>query len=120
MLIAAEFLMANKKIVYAPDMRVIHSHSYTLKQQFSRNFDIGVFLAQHAEMFRGISAQSEGIKMVKWVILQLLKQGRFLSIVYYVLECAAKLFGNKMGGNYKKLSDSTILRCTMNKKYWKK
>ncbi|MCH5211583.1 MAG: glycosyltransferase family 2 protein [Oscillospiraceae bacterium] len=120
MLIAAQFLFANMKIVYAPEAKVIHSHSYTLKQQFSRNFDIGVVLAQHEDIFEGIPVQSEGIRMVRWVMRELLRHFRFISMVHYIFECAAKLLGNKMGMNYDNLSMKTVMACTMNKKFWEK
>ncbi len=39
---ASRMLRLGYKIVYANDATVMHSHSYTLKQLFQRNFDIGI------------------------------------------------------------------------------
>ena len=71
------------------------------------------------ELFAGVSATSEGLKMVKWILLRLVKRGRFISALYYVLECATKLFANKLGARYKKLSKKSRIRFGSNKVYWR-
>lgn len=40
--LVARMLMAGMKVAYQADATVIHSHDFTLKQEFSRYFDIGV------------------------------------------------------------------------------
>jgi len=40
--VAARMLIANWKVAYQADATVIHSHPLTVKQEFSRYFDIGV------------------------------------------------------------------------------
>lgn len=40
--VAAHMLIAGWKIAYQPDATVIHSHDLSLRQEFSRYFDIGV------------------------------------------------------------------------------
>jgi rhamnosyltransferase len=40
--VAARMLIANWKVAYQADAAVIHSHPLTVKQEFSRYFDIGV------------------------------------------------------------------------------
>ncbi|MFR5150572.1 MAG: hypothetical protein ACLTER_14385 [Ruminococcus sp.] len=39
-------------IAYAADACVIHSHNYSCRQQFHRNFDLGVSQADHPEILR--------------------------------------------------------------------
>ena len=38
-------------IAYAADAQVFHSHNYSCRQQFRRNFDLGVSQAEHPEIF---------------------------------------------------------------------
>ena len=65
MIFAARAVKAGWRIAYAADARVYHSHDYTAKEQFHRNFDNGVSQAQHPEIFAGVSSESEGVKLVK-------------------------------------------------------
>jgi len=65
MYVAAKLLLAGGKIAYAADACVYHSHHYTLKQEFSRYFDMGVFHASEpwiSEQF-GV-AEKEGMRFV--------------------------------------------------------
>ena len=52
-------------VVYAADARVYHSHNYSGRQQFHRNFDLGVSQAEHPEIFEGVPSEGEGIRLVK-------------------------------------------------------
>ena len=49
-------------IAYAADARVIHSHNYSGRQQFHRNFDLAVSQAEHPEVFGGLASEGEGIR----------------------------------------------------------
>lgn len=118
MKIAAQFIYAGYKIAYVGTAGVWHSHDYSLKQQYTRNFDVSAFMTMHPELFANISATSEGIKMVKWVERRLLTQGRLISAVYYVVESGVKFLANRKGRKYKTLPKEKILKCTMHKNYW--
>lgn len=103
MIMAAKFIYAGYSIAYVADARVIHSHNFTLKQQFKRNFDIGVYLTMYKNYFKDVSLNQEGIKMVKFVLLELMKKGKMIDIIYYICECISKLLGNKLGLNFRLL-----------------
>lgn len=118
LVMAAKFIYSGYKVAYAADARVEHSHDYTLKQQFMRNFDIGVCLRIYENYFENLKVSSEGAKMVKWVISDLLKKGKSGSAIYYVFECASKLLGNKLGMNYHKLPFGLVKACSLNQQYW--
>lgn len=120
MVIASKFICAGYKVAYAADATVIHSHHYNLKQQFMRNFDIGVCLKVYENNFKNLNVSSEGIKMVKWVIGELLKNGKLGSAIYYALECACKLTGNKLGENYQQLPYGVVRTFSPNKQYWER
>ena len=118
MLIAASFLEAGYKIAYAHKAEVIHSHNFTLGQQFKRNFDVGVFLSTYAHHFGKLQVDGEGIKMVKSVGGQLLARKAYQHILYYAAECISKVLGSKLGKIYTKLPAGLVKKCSANKNYW--
>lgn len=118
MKIAAQFIYAGYKIAYVGTAGVWHSHDYSLKQQYTRNFDVSVFMTQHPDLFGGISATSEGIKMVKWVEKKLISRGRLFSAAYYVVESGVKFMANRKGRKYKSMTKEQLKKCSMHKNYW--
>lgn len=118
MKIAAQFIYAGYKIAYVGLAGVWHSHDYSLKQQYARNFDVSVFMTQHPELFANISATSEGIKMVKWVEKKLILHGHFISAAYYLVESFVKFMANRKGKTYKTMTKQQLVNCSMHKNYW--
>ena len=98
---------------------MIHSHNYSGKQQFHRNFDLGVSQAEHPEIFEGISSESEGIRMVKDTIAKLKAAGAAKEIPAYVYTTGCKYIGYRLGKIYKRLPNWLIIKCTMSPLYWK-
>ena len=97
MLMAAKMLKNGYKIAYAADARVVHSHNLSLRQQYRRNKEIGIFLASHSNQLMNVSESSEGVRLVSAVSKQLLSQFHFLEFVSFVLDCVARLAGNRAG-----------------------
>lgn len=118
MIFAANAVKAGYKIAYAAQAQVYHSHNYTGKQQFQRNFDLGVSQAQHPEIFEGISSESEGVSMVKKTIKYLLGKGHKLEIFRLIYTSGCKFIGYRLGKVYRKLPRRLILACTSNRNYW--
>ena len=118
MLYAAKCIRQGYKVAYAGDAKVIHSHNYTRRQQFSRNFDIAVSQKEHPEVFAGIKSEQEGIKMVKRGIRFLIRNHTPWMMVPFVLDSAAKYLGYLLGKNYKKLPLAIVKKCSMNPRYW--
>ena len=118
MIFAAKAINNGYGIAYCADARVIHSHNYTVKQQFSRNFDMGVSQSLHPEVFDGIKSEGEGIRLVKNTAGYLFKKGHWYEIPYLVITSAAKYLGYRRGMNFKKLSPKKIRKYTMNISYW--
>jgi len=119
MIYAAKVIDNGYKVAYAADAEVIHSHNYSGKQQFHRNFDLGVSQAEHPEIFASVSSESEGIKMVKETIAKLKKLGYAKEIPNYIFTSGCKFMGYRLGKNYKKLPMWMIKKCTMSPRYWK-
>jgi len=63
--LVARMLMAGRKVAYQADATVIHSHDFTLTQEFSRYFDIGVHHSRERWIVDEFgSAKGEGRKFV--------------------------------------------------------
>lgn len=119
MIYAARAVQAGYAVAYEADARVYHSHNYTCRQQFKRNFDLGVSQAQHPDIFAAVPSEAEGSKMVKVVLAQLKKQGKWKEMCYFMAQCICKYAGYLLGKHYEKLPKKWILCCTDNKEYWK-
>lgn len=118
MLYAMKCMQSGWDIFYSADAKVIHSHNYTYKQQFKRNFDIAVSQTQHAEKFRMVSSEKEGIRLVKSVIAYLIKKRKIWYIPYFIGECAVKYLGFYFGKRYKRLPQSIVQKCSLNTRFW--
>jgi rhamnosyltransferase len=119
MIMAFGIIGAGYKIAYAADAKVIHSHKYTYRQQFARNFDLGVSHKQYAELFSSVKSESEGIRLVKQSLRYLMKQRKYLLIPDLIINSGFKFLGYKFGLRYDKLPKKLVVSFSMNKSYWK-
>lgn len=119
MIFAAKAVNAGYHIAYAADAKVYHSHNYTNKEQFKRNFDLGVSQADHPEVFDEISSEGEGMKLVKLTKNYLKKEGKQKLILPFYINCGFKFLGYRFGKKYNKMPKWLVLKCTMNKYYWR-
>lgn len=120
MVYAGNAVKAGKSIAYACSAQVIHTHEYTNKQQFKRNFDLAVSQAMHPEIFEDISSESEGKKYVMAAFTYFKSNNRAGLIVPFVITCVWKYAGFRLGKKYEKLSKRRILKYTMSPLFFKK
>lgn len=118
MIYAAGAVKAGYRIAYEAEGKVIHSHNYNCRQQFHRNFDMGVSQAQHPEIFAGIKSESEGMRMIKSAVSYLREQHLSKKIPYFYLQCFCKYAGFLLGKHYKRLPRGLVLKCTASPDYW--
>lgn len=118
MIYAAGVVKAGGKIAYAADARVLHSHNYSWKQNFHRNFDLGVSQTDHPEVFALVKSESEGIRLVKQTAQYLKKTGNGSQILSMLWGSGWKYLGYKLGRNYRRLPGKLIIKCSMNRNYW--
>ncbi len=119
MMMAYKMIHAGYRIAYQAEARVYHSHIYSYLQQFSRNFDLGVSHRQYADIFLGVSSESEGIRLVKSTWRYLIDNKKYLLIPDLILSSGFKYLGYKFGVNYNRLPYGFVVHCSMNKGYWK-
>lgn len=118
MFFAANAISHGYGVAYAAEAKVIHSHNYTMRQQFHRNFDLAVSQKQHPEIFEQVSSEAEGMKLVKSTIAYLFKIRKPWLIFHFGMQCVGKYAGFWMGKHYEKLSRKQILKYTMSPGYW--
>lgn len=102
MLMAARALKAGYKIGYCATAQVYHSHNYTFKQQYKRNFDVAVFMETYKDEIKCDGTTGEGIRMVLFIEKQLLKQFKIWAAVHCIFDSAAKFLGNRAGRKWKR------------------
>ena len=119
MICAGTMIQKGYKIAYAADAKVIHSHNYSGKQQFKRNFDLAVSQVEYAEIFQKVPSESEGVKLVKKSAGYLLKKRYYWLLPKLIWQSGWKYLGYRMGKQYRRLPRKMILRFTSNKNYWR-
>ena len=113
--ISYRFLIENFNVFYEANAVVFHSHDYTFSTQFKRHFDISVFLKNHPQCDLGTIG--EGMKSTTFALKKLLIQVKFLTIIYFLVECVIKLTGNIIG-KYYRIFPNTVARKMSGQKNW--
>ncbi len=124
MVYAAKLIDHGKAVYYAADAAVIHSHAYSNRQQFHRNFDLAVSQAMHPEVFERVRSESEGVKYIRKAFSYFVKNKRPFAILPFMVTSVYKYAGYRKGKRFRDLSHEQILRATMNpvffERMWKK
>ncbi|MBK0381147.1 glycosyltransferase family 2 protein [Mucilaginibacter sp. SD-g] len=117
-IVAAEMLKAGYKIAYVAEATVHHSHTYTLKEEFKRYFDTGVFHTQNSHLKKEFgNADGEGLRYVLSEMRYVIKNRSFI-LPYSMFSVMAKWLGYKLGVKYRWFSHNTVKNMSMHKSYW--
>lgn len=119
MIFAGKIIQSGGSIAYVSEAKVIHSHNYSNRMQFRRNFDLAVSQADHPEIFSMAKSEQEGMRMVKQTARYLCSIRKPWLVISLILQSGCKLLGYRLGKGYRSLPKCLILRCTMNRGYWK-
>ncbi len=119
MLYAAKAIDAGFAVCYCAEAKVIHSHSYSYKAEFKRNFDLAVSQKQHPEVFAYVSSEKEGVRFVLDTVKKLAEKGLFFESVDFGIRTVAKYAGYLLGKNYEKIPAQYREKFSMNQGYWK-
>lgn len=118
MIMAAALVKLGYLISYTPSARVYHSHNYTFGQQLRRNFDLAVSQVQHPEVFKGISSEKEGAKLVSGCIQYLKDVHKRYLIPGFIMNCGARYIGYRLGRRYKLFPKPLRKALSANPSYW--
>lgn len=120
MIYAAKALSLGYKKMYCSKAKVVHSHNYTVKQQFKRNFDLGVSHRQFSYIFKSeLKTEDEGIRLVVDTAKYLVNNGYWYMTPKLIVHSGAKYLGYRMGKKYNRLPEMVVKLCTMNTSYWR-
>lgn len=103
MVYASKAMKNGYAVEYCAKARVYHSHNYSFREQFRRNFDMGVSQKDYEEVFSGIKSENEGIKMVVSAAEYMMDNGHWYDIPHLFINSAAKYTGYRLGKMYKHL-----------------
>ncbi|RRN01638.1 glycosyltransferase family 2 protein [Bibersteinia trehalosi] len=119
MYLTAKMLLAGYKVAYCAEAEVYHSHNYSLKQEFQRYFDTGVFQANEPWIQQNFGkASGEGTKFVLSEIKYLLNNNpMYLPRAFF--STLMKYIGFKLGLNWNKLPNNWLKKLSMYREYWK-
>lgn len=99
----ANILMAGYRIAYAADARVLHSHNYSIKQDFKRYFVMGTFHETEKWLIKEFGkAEGQGLKYIKSEIRFLLDKKKFYYFSAFFVRTLTKYLGYKLGVGYKR------------------
>ncbi len=118
MIYAAKAVKAGYRIHYVSGARVYHSHDYGIREQFHRNFDLGVSQAEHPEVFASLSSEKEGKKLVTGCIRYLIRKRRLYLLPDFILKCAARYLGYRMGLRYRSLPKKIVMMASTDPDYF--
>ena len=97
MIYAFKAIEADKHIIYEAQAEVIHSHNYTARQQFRRNYDVGLTHRKFNYIFDNVKSESEGIKLVKQTAKRLVSDGYWYLIPKLIIHSGCKFLGYRAG-----------------------
>lgn len=117
--VAARLIKAGHPLAYCAEAQVVHSHNYTVTEEFKRYFDIGAFHQQQRNLLKDFQrAESEGFRYVVDEWRYLVKQGAMTMIPTQILRTGAKYVGYRLGRMHDRFSASTKRRLSMHARFW--
>ena len=96
MYIAYKLITNGYKIKYCADSEVVHSHKFTLKQQYKRYYDTGKFFKQN-EYLNEYKVNKSGGKLAVYVLKRALQEKNWKVLLNFVPNMMARFIGMKVG-----------------------
>lgn len=117
--VAAKMLLQGWAICYCANACVYHSHDYTIREEFRRYFDTGVFHQQTPWIRERFGeAEGEGMRYLRSELSYLWREAPYL-IPSAIFRNAAKLLGFRLGHLERVLPQAWKRHLSMNRGYWK-
>jgi rhamnosyltransferase len=116
--VAARMLLRGWKVGYCAEATVFHSHAYSLRQEFQRYFDIGVFHAREPWIRTEFSgAEGEGWRFAISEAKHLIRHDP-LAFPMALVRTPIRYLGFRAGLLEKHLPHELKARLSMQKKFW--
>jgi rhamnosyltransferase len=119
MIFAAKCILKGYAIEYSSDAEVIHSHNYSISQQFRRYFDIGASLRLNKWILSYAKAEGEGGKLFMQSLRRLRQDGYWGAFPVWLMETAVKFAGYRMGLAFPYIPMPIRRKMSMHSFFWK-
>lgn len=96
MYIAYKLIMNDYKIKYCADSEIIHSHQFTLKQQYKRYYDTGKFFKENNYLNKYKVNQAGG-NLAKYVLKMAWQDKNWKVLFNFIPNMTARFIGMKVG-----------------------
>lgn len=96
MYIAYKLITNGYKIKYCADSEVVHSHKFTLKQQYKRYYDTGKFFKQN-EYLNKYKVNKSGSKLAMYVLRRAWQEKNWRVLLNFIPNMTARFIGMKVG-----------------------
>ena len=117
---AATMIRKGYRIAYVSEAQVYHSHDYTLKQEFKRYFDIGVFYGREDWIIKLCSrAESEGIRFMAKQLKYIVSEGYITLLPKLVLRNVLRYIGYQLGLKERLIPLKVKINISMHKNFWR-
>lgn len=94
--IAYKLITNGYKIKYCSDSEVVHSHNFTLKQQYKRYYDTGKFFKEN-DYLNKYKVNQAGGNLAKYVLKRAWQDKNWKVLLKFIPNMAARFIGMKMG-----------------------
>ncbi len=112
-------LRAGYRRTYCAKAMAVHSHHYTLRQEFRRYFDIGASLACDAEMrSASVATASAGTSVLLAQMRYARTGGGFGAVLGVLIRTASKFSGFQLGRHHRRLPRGMCRLCSMHVNHW--
>ncbi len=119
-IVSGRMIMRGWSVAYREDAPVIHSHDYSIGQEFQRYFDVGTFHARHAWLLDAFGkAEGEGMRFLRSELGYLWQHERG-SIPEAMIRTVAKYVGYMLGRKEKLFSNEIKAHLSMASFYWRR
>lgn len=96
MYIAYKLITNGYKIKYCADSEVVHSHKFTLKQQYKRYYDTGKFFKQN-EYLNKYKVNKSGGKLAVYALKRAWQEKKWKVLFNFIPNMMARFIGMKVG-----------------------
>lgn len=97
MYFAHKLITGGYRIKYCAESEVIHSHDFTLKQQYDRYYDTGKFFKENAYLNK-YKVNSAGGELALYVLKRAISEGNWKVVIKWLPNMMARFIGMKLGG----------------------
>ena len=96
MYIAYKLITNGYKIKYCADSEVVHSHNFTLKQQYDRYYDTGKFFKENSYLNK-YKVNSAGGDLAFYILKRAIEEKNWKVIFKWLPNMGARFIGMKLG-----------------------